>query len=203
MQVFGHGARISSLGNNFVTREDDGFGSPAEPHQFPGCALCLVASSHPVTTRLNEYWILKHIKVFFAAVMLDVGCLWGENREKTFKFVITFHQQATDRLPTSYRHITNCRPTVGGLSADCRPTGSLYFGQNLLAVCRPTVGQQSADCWSTHGRLSVDRRPTVDRQSTDRFFGEVFFTITHIWTWLKAWRDDMLSVNNTKLYMSK
>lgn len=92
------------------------------------------------------------------------GCLWSENREKTFKFVITFHQQATDRLPTSYRHITNCRPTVGGLSADCRPTGSLYFGQNLLAVCRPTVGQQSADCWSTHGRLSVDRRPTVNRQ---------------------------------------
>ena len=26
-----------------------------------------------------------------------------------------------------------------------------------------------------------DRRPTVDRQSTDRFFGEVFFTITNVW----------------------
>ena len=41
MQVFGHGARISSLGDNFVTREDDGFGSPAEPHQFPGCRFVL------------------------------------------------------------------------------------------------------------------------------------------------------------------
>ena len=37
----------------------------------------------------------------------------------------------------------------------------------LSAVCRPFVG-----------RLSVTCRPTVDRQSADRFFGELFFTIT-------------------------
>ena len=32
--------------------------------------------------------------------------------------------------------------------------------------------------WETVGSLSVMCRPTVDRQSTDRFFGELFFTIT-------------------------
>ena len=31
--------------------------------------------------------------------------------------VLTFHGQATDKLPTGYRHITNSRPTVGPLSA--------------------------------------------------------------------------------------
>ena len=33
-------------------------------------------------------------------------------------------------------------------------------------------------CWLAVGRLSVTCRPTVDRQSADRFFGELFFTIT-------------------------
>ena len=32
--------------------------------------------------------------------------------------VLTFHGQATDKLPTGYRHITNSQPTVGPLSAD-------------------------------------------------------------------------------------
>ena len=52
----------------------------------------------------------------------------SENREKTLRFVLTFHGQATDKLPTGYRHITNSRPTVGLLLVHCRPTGSLYFG---------------------------------------------------------------------------
>ncbi|CAH3033779.1 unnamed protein product [Porites lobata] len=101
-----------------------------------------------------------------------------ENREKTFKFVITFHQQATDRLPTSYRHITNCRPTVGRQVAYI--SGKICWPSDgrLSANSRPTVGRHTADSRPTVGRLSVDRRPTVDRQSTDRFFGEVFFTIT-------------------------
>ena len=119
----------------------------------------------PLSTKNKNSWSLS--KGYSCQCITHFGCLWSENREKTFKFVITFHQQATDRLPTSYRHITNCRPTVGGLSADCRPTGSLYFGQNLLAVCRPTVGQQSADCWSTHGRQSANSRPTVGQQTAD------------------------------------
>ena len=38
---------------------------------------------------------------------------------------------------------------------------------NTMLLCRPTDDQLSADC-----------RPTVDRQSADRFFGELFFTIT-------------------------
>ena len=29
-------------------------------------------------------------------------------------------------------------------------------------------------------QLSADCRPTVDRQSADRFFGELFFTITEL-----------------------
>ena len=71
----------------------------------------------------------------------------SENREKTLRFVLTFHGQATDKLPTGYRHITNSRPifqakpvgrlTVGRLSTDCRLTD----GQ-LSADCPPTVGQQ-------------------------------------------------------------
>ena len=77
------------------------------------------------------------------------GCLWSENREKTFKFVTTFHQQATDRLPTSYQHITNCHPTVGRQVA--------YISGK---ICWPSVGQQSADCQSTDGRQLTDSRPT-------------------------------------------
>ena len=55
----------------------------------------------------------------------------SENREKTLRFVLTFHGQATDKVPTGYRHITNSRPT-----------GSLYFRQNLSADSRPTDGRQ-------------------------------------------------------------
>ena len=69
------------------------------------------------------------------------GCVSSENREKTFRFVITFYQQATDRLPTSYRHITNCRPTVGRQVA--------YISSK---TSRPSVGRQTADCRPTVGR---------------------------------------------------
>ena len=86
--------------------------------------------------------------------MLDV--VTSENREKTLRFVLTFYRQATDRLPTHYQQ-----------SADCRPTGSLYFGQNLSAVCRPTVGQQTADSRPTASRQTTNCRPTVNRQLTN------------------------------------
>ena len=33
-------------------------------------------------------------------------------------------------------------------------------------------------CWLAVGNLSANSRPTVGRQSADRFFGELFFTIT-------------------------
>ena len=82
-------------------------------------------------------------------------------------------------LPTSYRQVTDTLPTVGQLLTDCRPTGSLCFGQNLLAVCRrqtadsrPTVGRQ------TTGQQTTNSGSTDGRQSADRFFGELFFTIT-------------------------
>ena len=92
----------------------------------------------------------------------------------------TSYRQATDRLPTHYQQSADCRSTVGRQVAyisgkTCRPS----VGQ-LSADKRPTVGRLSADRRPTVGRLSADCRPTVDRQSADRFFGELFFTITNI-----------------------
>ena len=101
-----------------------------------------------------------------------VGCCIKRKPRENIKVCVnvsrTSYRQATDRLPTHYQQ-----------SADCRPTGSLYFGQNLSAVCRPTVGRQTADCRPTDDQLSADCRSTVDRQSADRFFGELVFTITN------------------------
>ena len=60
-------------------------------------------------------------------------------------------RQITDRF--SYRHITNCRPTVGQQSA--------YISGK---TCWPFVGRQTADKRPTVGQLSANRRPTVSRQ---------------------------------------
>ena len=76
-------------------------------------------------------------------------------------------QVCVNVLPTSYRQVTDRLPTHYQLSSDCRPTGSLYFGQNLSADSWPTVGRLSADSWPTVGQLSADIRPTVGRQLTD------------------------------------
>ena len=66
--------------------------------------------------------------------MLDV--VSSENREKTLRFVLTFHGQATDKLPTGYRYryrqTTNCRPTVGRQLTDSRPTGFLGSSSSQL-----------------------------------------------------------------------
>ena len=99
---------------------------------------------HPQNGSFRSHQILK--------VNCQRTCLMSfssENREKTLRFVLTFHGQATDKLPTGYRHITNSRPTVGRQVA--------YISGK---TCRPSVGRLSADC-----------RPTG-------FFGELFFTIT-------------------------
>ena len=63
---------------------------------------------------------------------------------------------STDSLPTTYRQITNRRPT-----------DRYHCGK----TCRPTVGRLSADCRPTVGRLSADSWPTVGG-------GELFFTFT-------------------------
>ena len=71
-------------------------------------------------------------------------------------------------VPTCYRHITDCRLSVGRLVVCvCGKT------------CQPTVGHLLANSQPTDGRQSGIRRPTVDWQSANRFFGELFFTITH------------------------
>ena len=110
----------------------------------------------------------------------ESSLVWMLRKAKTARLVITLYRHITDKLPTSYRHITNCRPT-----------DSLCFGENLSAVSRPSLGRQTADSRPTDGRQSADsrptvgrqsanRRPTVGRQSADRFFGELFFTITQM-----------------------
>ena len=88
----------------------------------------------------------------------------------------TVGRQVTDSLPTANQLVkkkekivlkTNTLPTVGRLSVHSRPTGSLYFGQNLSAVCQPTVGRQTADCRPTVGRQTTNCQPTVGQQSAD------------------------------------
>ena len=53
----------------------------------------------------------------------------------------------------------------------------------MLLVTQERITNVSGNCEEELpkkpvGRLSVTCRPTVDRQSVDRFFGELFFTIT-------------------------
>ena len=59
---------------------------------------------------------------------------------------------STDSLPTTYRQITNRRPTVG---RQIVTTVEKLVGRQL-AVCRPTVGQLSAVCRPTVGQQSVE-----------------------------------------------
>ena len=65
---------------------------------------------------------------------------------------------STNSLPTTYRQITNRRPTVGRQLAD----RSLPLWKNLSADRRLTVGRLSADSWPTVGG------------------GELFFTFTAV-----------------------
>ncbi len=60
--------------------------------------------------------------------------------------------QACENLPKIYILATN----IG----NCEE-------QLPLTDCRSTVGRLSADKWPTVGRLSADKRPTVGRQTTD------------------------------------
>ena len=104
--------------------------------------------------------------------------LWMLHKAKTARLVITLYRHITDKLPTSYRHITNCWPTVGRLivyvlGKTCRSS----VGRQT-ADSRPTVGRQTADRRPTVGQQTADSRPTDDRQSAEKFFGELFFTIT-------------------------
>ena len=89
--------------------------------------------------------------------------VWMLRKAKTARLVITLYRHITDKLPTSYRRITNCRPT-----------DSLCFGENLPAVCRPTDGRQSAN-----------RRPTVGRQV---FWGALLHNYLLLYTYLTLFR---------------
>ena len=138
------------------------------------------------------------MKGYSCQFITHVGCCIKQKLRENIKVCVNV-------LPTSYRQVTETLPTVSQLSAHCRLTGSLYFGQNLSAVCWPTVGQQTADsrptvswqttnCRPTDDQLSADCRPTVDWQSADRFFGELFFTITDWMTdWLNKWLNGRLA----------
>ena len=67
-------------------------------------------------------------------------CIKRKQRENIQVCVNVLPTSCRDRLPTHYQ-----------LPADCRPTGSLYFEQNLLAVCRPTgfLGSSSSQLPNT------------------------------------------------------
>ena len=98
--------------------------------------------------RRKGYWIIHF------------GCCITRNREKTFRFVLTFYRQATDRLPTHYQLSADCRPTVGRQvtyisGKTCWPSVSY-----LSADKRPTVGRQATNSQPTAGRQLTDSRPT-------------------------------------------
>ena len=80
-----------------------------------------------------------------------VGCCIKRKPRENIKVCVNVSR-------TSYRQATDRLPTHHQQSADCRPTVGplLYFGQNL----------------------SADKQLTDDQLSADRFFGELFFTIT-------------------------
>ena len=113
--------------------------------------------------------------------MLDV--VSSKNWEKTLRFVLMFYRQATDRLPRHYQQLADCRPTVSRQVA--------YISGK---TCWPSVGQLSADRQPTVGRQTTNCRLTVGWLSADRFFGELFFTITDWMTdWLNKWLNGRLA----------
>ena len=79
-----------------------------------------------------------------------LGVVSSKNQEKTLRFVLTFYQQATDRLPRHYQQSANCRPTVSRQVAYISGKTCQLSVCQLLADKRPTVDQ-----------LSADRQPTV------------------------------------------
>ena len=81
-------------------------------------------------------------------------------------------------LPTSYRQVTDRLSTHYQLSANCRPTVGRQVAYVSGKTCWPSVGRQTADSRPTVGRQTTNSRPTVGQQTADRFFGELFFTIT-------------------------
>ena len=117
--------------------------------------------------RGNDRWTRKKVSMEIMLKKIE-GYVFNIYLLKAFitnlEVVITI---STDSLPTTYRQITNRRPTVGRQSAD----RSLPLWKNLSADRRPTVGRLSADCRPTVGRLSADSWPTVGG-------GELFFTFT-------------------------
>ena len=59
---------------------------------------------------------------------------------------------STDSLPTTYRQITNGRPTVG---------------RQIVTTVEKSVGRQTVDSWPSVGQLSAVCRATVGQQSVE------------------------------------
>ena len=72
---------------------------------------------------------------------------------------------STNSLPTTYQQLTDMLPAVGRL---------------MVTTMEKSLGKLSTDSWPTVGRLLANCRPTVDRQSTDSRWGELFFTFTDL-----------------------
>ena len=112
---------------------------------------------------------VMYVSLMFSLFLSVYHTVWMLHRAKTARLVITL-----------YRHITDILPTHHQLSADCRSSVGRLLVCVLGETCRPTVGRQMADRRPTNGRWSANRQLTVNRQLADRFFGELFFTITEI-----------------------
>lgn len=92
----------------------------------------------------------------FMAVKIDIKNCTVFQQVQPRKSTGNDPEHCTDMLPTSYRHLT----THHQLSADCWSSVGQLVVCDLGKTCRLSVGQQLAVC-----------RP-------DRFFRELFFTIT-------------------------
>lgn len=73
-----------------------------------------------------------------------------------------------NRLPNDNRQVTNSSTTVDRLSAN----------SSIWENCQPTVGRLSANCCPFVDRQLLVCWPTIGRQTTDRLFGELFFSLS-------------------------
>ena len=112
--------------------------------------------AQPTTLEYPPFLVVRLCAVSLVVRFLPVSPPNLESQLSTYMFDVVFKRKPRENIKvcvnvsrTSYRQATDRLPTHYQQSADCRPTGSLYFRQNLSAVCRPTDGQLSADCRPT------------------------------------------------------
>ena len=121
--------------------------------------LLIIGCTLPVSSAEAErsFSGLQRIKSYLRNRMSDEQLSVETNLSNHYVKFYIYHYEYQRLL---IKPITISRPS---------PTGYRQVANISGKTCRPSVGQQTTNC-----------RPTVDRQSADRFFGELFFTITNI-----------------------